>query len=290
MNIHHSAIADPQQQARDWLAARGVRSACLTRLTGGHTHSVFRVEQAQAPRRSVLRLINPALDGSLCPLAQQAEAVIRTHQQAAELGLAPAVLAADVRQGIMWLADAGEPQDLRAKDFAEIQGLLQRLHGSGLDWAQAGKPADPAALTHLQTLAIQTHAAAELAASLLRQAEQRGYAEAQAVPVHSDLNPGNCLHDGQRWWLIDWDFAGMQAAQWDYASLISEFGWDVQQAVAFAPQWPVPELAWYCSNFSLLSWDWHVQRGSAADCVAHKWETVKYWAGIGKDSVKNSHY
>jgi hypothetical protein len=39
------------------------------------------------------------------------------------------------------------------------------------------------------------------------------------TPVHLDLNPGNLLYDGKRFWLIDWELAGMGDPYQDLAAL-----------------------------------------------------------------------
>ena len=41
---------------------------------------------------------------------------------------------------------------------------------------------------------------------------------------HNDLLPGNILDDGQRLWLIDWDYAGFNSSLFDLANLASNNG------------------------------------------------------------------
>ncbi|CAA6822938.1 MAG: Unknown protein [uncultured Thiotrichaceae bacterium] len=60
--------------------------------------------------------------------------------------------------------------------------------------------------------------------------------------------------------MIDWDFAGMRLAGWDYVGLVVEHGWNMKQCRAFAPPHVLTaDLTWFCAVFALLSWEWHEQ-------------------------------
>jgi thiamine kinase-like enzyme len=266
----------PQQQAQIWLAQQGITTAKLSSLYG-YTNHVFLVESAQAPKRSVIRIANHDLASGLCPLAQHPKHVIKLHQDAVDLGLAPALLSFDDQVGIMWLNYAGEPRALQASDFPEVRALLQRLHASDLAWRSPDQTdLDVASLQHLQRLANAKHPEVKQTAQrLLSLAAQRGYGDYPLKPVHSDLNPNNWLHDGSRWWLIDWDYARLMVAEWDYASLMVENGWDKTQAQVLMPLIPLADLAWFCAAFALLSWDWHVQRGT--EQIEQKQAITAYW-------------
>lgn len=265
-----------EQQAYTWLKQQGLDHPILTPLTG-YTNHVFRVESTQAPQRSVIRIGNHQLAAGLCPLAHYPQQVIRLHQEAVELGLAPKLLGFDDQVGIMWLAYAGERRALQIHDFSEIRALLTRLHHSDLAWRSPEQTElEGINLQLLQSLQTATDPQLYQAAEqLLKLAAQRAYAHYPLNPVHSDLNPGNWLHDGQAWWLIDWDYARLMPAEWDYASLIVEHAWDKAKAQALNPSIPLPDLAWFCANFALLSWDWHRQRGTQA--VASKQAITHYW-------------
>lgn len=276
----------PQQQAENWLSQHGIHNSILSPLAG-YTNAVFLVESTSSPNRSIIRIANHELAAGLCPLAQHPKQVIRLHQDAVDLGLAPELLGFDDQCGIMWLAYAGQQRRLQTTDFAEIRNLLERLHTSHLHWRSPDQTdLDVASLQLLQRLASSSHVqVSSTAEKLLKMAAERGYAQYALKPVHSDLNPGNWLHDGTRWWLIDWDYARLMVAEWDYASLIVEHGWDKDKAQVLAPQIPLPDLAWFCAAFALLSWDWHVQRGT--EQVAKKQATTAYWLNLSNklDSV-----
>ncbi|WP_020395670.1 phosphotransferase [Thiolinea disciformis] len=274
-----SNVQTPQQQAQNWLAQQGLPNTQLTPLSG-YTNFVFLVEASKPPYRSVIRLANHSLAAGLCPLATHPAHSIKLHQQAEQLGLAPALLGLDEQVGIMWLADAGDRQALQTADFPAIRELLERLHDSGLDWSLPdGQAPDIASLNLLTGLSHAPHSPLVHAAKrLLQLATERDYAHLPLVPVHSDLNPGNWLQDGQRWWLIDWDYARLMVAEWDYASLIVEHGWDKDKAQLLAPRIALPDLAWFCAAFALLSWDWHVQRET--DQAIKKQAIAAYWLAL----------
>ncbi len=270
-------VVAPATRVRYWLSQQGLHAVRLTPLSGLTNH-VFLVEtlNGQAPRRSVVRLANTGLAAGLCPLAHQTEQVIAHHQAATELGLSPALLAADVEAKLMWLAFAGSPRRLDAAGMVEMRGLLARLHGSGLHWATPGKP-DPAGLAELTRLAEQGSGVLQVRAQQLQALARPEYLHYSPVPVHSDLNPGNCLHDGERWWLIDWDYATEKVALWDYASLCVEHDLSVVDSQLFVPLALQVDLAWFCCNFALLSWNWHVERGSAESLIAAKVRVYERW-------------
>lgn len=269
----------PLQQAAHWLGQHAIHKPIFTPLAG-YTNHVFLVEAENYPKRSIIRIANRNLAAGLCPLAQHFQHVIRLHQDAVALKLAPELLGFDDQLGIMWLAYAGERRALQVTDFAELRERLAHLHTSDLDWRSPDQAdLNGVSLQHLHSLQTATNPqVSQTAVKLIQLATKRGYAGYPLKPVHSDLNPGNCLHDGRRWWLIDWDYAQLMVAEWDYASLIVEHGWNLSQAQLLAPHIPLPDLAWFCATFALLSWDWHVQRGTTQ--VIKKQEITSYWFNL----------
>ncbi len=274
-----AADPSPAQRARTWLAQQGVQLDCLLPLAGYSNH-VFWVKQSGAtyPAHSVIRLADFSLSIDLCPLAYRFEAVVQRHRDMAALELAPEVIAAEPAAGVLWLHAAGQQKALRPAGFAHLRDLLSRLHHSGLDWGEAEPfrlrdwlraEACPNALSHTATKQ-----------ALYQQAQQDGYFDYPLVPIHGDLNPGNLLYDGRRWWLIDWDFGAMQPREWDLASLIVEHDWRLEQALAFAPEMTGAAIKWFCSCFALLSWQWHRQRGSQPQVLAAKARTMDYWIAL----------
>ncbi len=66
---------------------------------------------------------------------------------------------------------------------------------------------------------------------LLAQAEalERAVGRIDMAFGHNDLLPGNFLHDGQRMWLIDWDYAGWGSPLFDLGGLAANCGLDPGQ-------------------------------------------------------------
>lgn len=52
---------------------------------------------------------------------------------------------------------------------------------------------------------------------------------ANLVPCHNDPWPGNFVDAGERLYLIDWEFSGMNDPMWDLADLSVEAGFDTEQ-------------------------------------------------------------
>jgi thiamine kinase-like enzyme len=63
-------------------------------------------------------------------------------------------------------------------------------------------------------------------AGLLNEAEglERAVGRIEMVFGHNDLLPANFLHDGQRMWLIDWDYAGWGSPLFDLGGLAANIG------------------------------------------------------------------
>jgi thiamine kinase-like enzyme len=58
---------------------------------------------------------------------------------------------------------------------------------------------------------------------------ERQVGRIEMVFGHNDLLPGNFLHDGQRMWLIDWDYAGWGSPLFDLGGLAANNGLDQAQ-------------------------------------------------------------
>lgn len=94
--------------------------------------------------------------------------------------------------------------------FQMIQGGLQQLTQAGV--ALPSLIQDLVAEHEPVTLALQPHLT--------------------SAPCHNDLNPGNVLFDGQRFWLIDWEGACMGDPMLDLAGAIHWFMLDAGQEAA----------------------------------------------------------
>lgn len=265
----------------------------------GLTNHVFRVALADGlatdwPRQFIVRVVNQSISSGLNPLQDNFDTITAIHRLAAELGLAPGVVAADADRQLMALVDCGDPRPLAAHDMPEIAALAQRLHVAASAWSAimptvTGELATLPAWSLLGEIADSRRQSASLAQQLLDMGDNAGLSALPLFPSHSDWNPGNWLHDGQRWWLIDWDFAGWRPAWWDWASLVVEHQWSWSQVQAWlaplAPSFAHDQasqhcLPWFCATMALIGKDWHEQRESEPATIRRAQAAVEYWWDI----------
>jgi thiamine kinase-like enzyme len=268
----------PLERAEDWLSQVQVTPNRITPLNGLCNH-VFLVEQSHAPLRSILRLANYNSKNDLCPLANNAHQVIAFHRDAADLGLSPALLETDEKNGVMWMDFAGQVQPIGISDLPEILPLLTRLHQSQLSWPFHGteqQKSDPLRVKFLQNLLSSSYIG--IAERMLEQESRYKYSELPLIPVHSDLNPDNWVHDGQRWWIIDWDFAGLNFELWDVASMVISHGWSYDFAKNLVTPAQLNHLPWFCCHYALLSRDWHIRRGSDSCIIQNITRLIEQWS------------
>jgi thiamine kinase-like enzyme len=163
--------------------------------------------------------------------------VSRAHEAdacraAAELGLSPAIR--HVGEGAL-VCDYIEGRTLASGDLsaaiAPIVALLRRAHVEMR--AQVRGPAAMFWVFHVirdyaRTLRAGGHA---VAAELSDYAALASELEAAQIPMpivfgHHDLLPGNFIDDGNRLWLIDWEYAGFGTPMFDLANLAAHGEYD----------------------------------------------------------------
>ena len=152
---------------------------------------------------------------------------------AAQAGIAPEVIFAE--DGIMITAlVSGETLELAsaqdAQTMARIAGLLRRLHAIP---GQADLPDFCPVAVSLRYLSLLSDAALPV---------RRGRIAACLAPlpslpaqclIHADLIPDNFIRDGERLWLVDWEYSGNGVPATDLAMVISNFGLGKDAAEAF---------------------------------------------------------
>jgi thiamine kinase-like enzyme len=184
-------------------------------LDGGITNRNYRV--SFAGRDCVVRL--PGKDTSLLGISRQAERA--ANQRAAELGLAPVVVAVEEDCLVTEYVD-GLPAE--ASDLAgapeEVATALRVFHDSGLEL--------PVRFWVPELLERYAEVVESRGGSL-----PPGYADArelvgriaQAVPLtgpvpcHNDLLPANVLRTSSQVMLVDWEYAGMGHRMFDLGNL-----------------------------------------------------------------------
>lgn len=176
------------------------------------------------------------------------ELELRHTRTAAELGLAPALVAADPGSGLMlsrWISGA-RPVDPRAPQVVDQTGaLLARLHRSsaGFRWRFRGPEI---AARQLDLIPRDDQSAGLVATLLPGQSARLGRLDAtigQPRPAHNDPNLGNILDDGRRLWLIDWEYSGLNDPFWDLAAFAEEADLDQDGERRLLVAWGDPDPA-----------------------------------------------
>lgn len=202
----------------------------ITPLTGGRsTALVYRIDLAD--RSCVLRIItqrNPLTD----PVRQFA-----AMRVAAASGVAPAVLHADAEAGVVISAfiDQQPVATLFPDDasVAELGALMRQLHDGPT------MPPFLGAFQAIEQALIGIAGSGTVLSPLMRSylerfAEVREVLEPRLVmgASHNDLNPGNLLHDGHRFWIIDWESAWRNDPFFDVATVLHWFGFEGERKAA----------------------------------------------------------
>ncbi|MBM6592838.1 choline/ethanolamine kinase family protein [Microvirga pudoricolor] len=211
----------------------GAAGGTATRL-GGRSNANYRVDTPDGP--VVLRIPNPD-PGPFIDRANEIEAT----RVAAEIGIGPALLHAepDGTLATRWIDGAHPMSPSRYRsDPSAVRRLgkaVARLHGSGR--VLAGRY-DPRRIVDAYTASYRDQSGTlpwgasvqEILEASLDRVEQ---GRLTAVPSHCDPVPENCLDDGSRMFLVDWEYAAMADPAWDlaYASLEADFDEKDDQAL-----------------------------------------------------------
>lgn len=230
---------DIEQIARDRLAElpgvdpKRAKRARLTRLSG-LTNLVFKVEMGDAP----LCLRIPG-SGAETIVDRRVEAV--NARAAAEAGVAPDILHFGTDGTMLTRFIDGAPltpERLRESPGALLRAAaaLRMLHDAAADFAGVFD----AFRTMQDYAALLDEGDAPLPArhrEILAEAEPARTALAALAPTlrpcHCDLTGGNLIDDGERVWLIDWEYSAMNDPAWDLAYFSIELGLDETADHAF---------------------------------------------------------
>ncbi|MCB1490722.1 MAG: phosphotransferase family protein [Rhodobiaceae bacterium] len=168
-------------------------------------------------------------------------------QVAAETGVSPAVLFADPVSGIMItraiediVTMTGDLFKARAGSPARAGKAFKALHSSGKAFRFRFELFSMIA-DYLGVLATRTvdlpdgyHDVVE-AAKPVREALERN--PVALAPCHCDPLCENFLDDGQRMWIVDWEYSGMNDPYWDLGDLSVEAGFDEAQDMEMMRAW-----------------------------------------------------
>jgi thiamine kinase-like enzyme len=201
-------------------------SGSIERL-GGLTNRVYRIGE------NVLRIPGAGTEEYINRNNEAASAVI-----AAKAGVSPAVLHADAKSGIMVTkhitATTMTPDNFKQRLGAPARAgmALHKLHTSGGEFPfrfELFAMIDD----YLKVLATKTVDVPEGYTQVVREAETIRKALARnpapLAPCHCDPLCENFLDDGQKMWIVDWEYCGMNDPMWDLGDLSVEGGFTHEQ-------------------------------------------------------------
>ncbi len=214
------------------LFAQADRGAIRVTRLGGTTNLVFRVDDGAA--HYVLRLPGKGTEEYI-NRAHEAQAARET----ARVAVSPAVLQFDLGTGVMVTrlverAMTMTPEKFRAVAGAPARagGVLRRLHASDAVFSfrfELFAMIDD----YLKVLAGKETVLPAGYHDVVQEAGVvRAALSAHALPLtacHCDPLCENFLDDGERMWLVDWEYSGMNDPLWDLGDLSVEGGFDMVQ-------------------------------------------------------------
>lgn len=245
-------MTDPQTAPIDqWRAiprfADAPRDAPVTRL-GGLTNLVYRVDLPEGP--VVLRLPGK---GTEAYIDREIEAHNARAAEAA--GVSPRMIHVDPATGVMVTAHI-DSVTMSAAAFAERPGAparaaraLAQLHRSGEKFRHRFELFNEIENYRRQVAALGVALPEGYDATVAQAADIRTALEARPValaPCHCDPLAENFLDTGDRMWVVDWEYSGMNDPMWDLGDLSVEgdFGPDQDEELLAAYfDGPVPDDA-----------------------------------------------
>ncbi|MBW7950400.1 MAG: phosphotransferase [Pseudorhodoplanes sp.] len=200
-------------------------------VAGGMSNRNYRVRSGGSSYFARIALCNPAI------LADR-DAELAMNRAAAAIGLAPAVVHASAGVLVTRFLEDVRPLDQESlHDDAvrnRVVGLVRRFHMT-LGSAIKGPPPqfDPFAAIRRYFAVLR----ASKGRFLDRIDAWQAIAEAIAfrlppvapVAAHNDLLPANFLDDGDRLWLVDWEYGGVATPYFDLAGLAGNAALDDAQ-------------------------------------------------------------
>lgn len=161
-----------------------------------------------------IRLLSPTKNILGLSFANEIELIQLAHT----LDLSPPILFADAEQGIIIFPFIeAKSVDLRNQEkLNEVMTLIKKFHDSRIIFSFHATPEDFIS-TYLEILQKQSIDLSPHQEKLI--ANRPRLILEQLVPCHLDLKGDNILDDGERLWLIDWEYGGMSDPLLDIAQL-----------------------------------------------------------------------
>jgi thiamine kinase-like enzyme len=236
---------DPQQVHRTLTAIPGFENlpvdAYTTQRLGGLTNLVYRVDTG-AEQRFVLRIPGRGTEEYIDRAVEMHNAKV-----AARAGVSAEVVYADADSGVMLTRHVDgivtmSPQAFAAREGAPARAgrAFREMH----DWPEPFEFRFELFSMIDDYLKILDERKAELpagyadvvdAAQPVREALDRH--PAKLAPCHCDPLCENFLDNGERMWIVDWEYSGMNDPLWDLGDLSVEAGFTAQQDLEMIRAW-----------------------------------------------------
>jgi thiamine kinase-like enzyme len=258
---------------------RDLADAALTPLPGGFSNHAWRADCGG--RRYFVRLGRGCVDR--LGVDRGSERVL--IELAAAAGIAPPVVACDPAHGLLvtnfidgrtWTrADA---QDTR--NIVRLGERLRALHGLAAPAGLAPRSFDASAALLEAQLCAPGRDLAPLRRAGRSALARLGARSRLAVPCHDDLHHLNLVDDGERLWLVDWEYGGAGDPAYDLASYVCQHDLDadgrrrliVASGLECAGDASVDDevLSAACIAFDYVQWLWYrVEAARVGDAEAH---------------------
>jgi thiamine kinase-like enzyme len=214
-----------------------IEALSRTPLLAGIDHSDLRIDQLGGLLNANYKLTSPEMCIVVRLAGAGTEAFLnhgfeaRNARAAAESGVAPEVLYSDDRQGIIVtrFVEGAEPLDAAragsAHYLARIGRKLRELHTSSKPFANTFNPFHQLDRYIAITEAHGQSPQADFLEAMTRLDAVREVIDARtwaSAPCHCDPLPGNILDDGDRLFLIDYEFSGNCDPLWDLGDFSGE--------------------------------------------------------------------
>lgn len=264
-------------------STRALANAPLEPIRGGLSNHAWKAERGG--RHWFVRLGGP--DSTKLGVNRESECALLSVVSKA--GLAPPVIACDAGNGLLvtpfvsggpWTREDARssrnverlarclrvlhglpaPSDVRDLDFrAQARRLEAELEAArGTHTSDSGADADELRGTDDRTMTDRAvRAAAESAFEVLASREP-----ARAV-CHNDVHHLNVLDDGERLWLVDWEYGGLGDPIFDLASFACQHEFTAGERQALLEAYagtcvvPVESLEAACIAFDYVQWLWY---------------------------------
>jgi len=217
------------------------------RRLGGLTNLVYRIDCGE--RRYALRIPGKGTEEYIDRKVEMHNARV-----AARAGVSAEVIHADSDSGVLLTTYIDDSVTMTPQQFARREGsaaragrALRRMH----DWPEAFEFRFELFAMIDDYLAILDERKAELptgyaevveSAAPVRAALQQH--PAVLAPCHCDPLCENFLDDGERMWIVDWEYSGMNDPLWDLGDLSVEAGFstaqDAEMMRAYCGREPLP--------------------------------------------------